>query len=39
MKKLEQSALIVLEYWSILNEDHPDFTKLNEIGLEVIKIR
>lgn len=29
----ERAALINLEFWSLLNDDHPDFQKLNEVGI------
>lgn len=39
MKLFERAALVNLEFWSVLNEDHPDFQKLNEIGTARIRIR
>jgi hypothetical protein len=39
MQRFESSALINLEFWSLLNDDHPDFQKLNEVALARIRIR
>lgn len=38
-RKFEEAALANLEFWSVLNEDHPDFQKLNDIGMNLIKIQ
>jgi hypothetical protein len=39
VKKMERAALVNLEFWSVLNEDHPDFQKLNEVATARIEIR
>jgi hypothetical protein len=38
MKLLEKTALVDLEFWGVLNEDHPDFLKLDQIGINRIKL-
>jgi hypothetical protein len=38
-QRFERAALINLEFWSLLNDDHPDFQKLNEVALARIRIR
>jgi hypothetical protein len=38
-QRFEKAALINLEFWSLLNDDHPDFQKLNQVALARIRIR
>ena len=38
-QRFERAALINLEFWSLLNDDHPDFQKMNQVGLARIRIR
>lgn len=38
VKLLEKTALVDLEFWGVLNEDHPDFLKLDQIGVSRIKL-
>lgn len=38
-QRFEKAALINLEFWSLLNDDHPDFQKMNQVGLARIRIR
>lgn len=38
MKLLEKTALADLEFWGVLNEDHPDFLKLDQIGVNRMKL-
>jgi PAS domain-containing protein len=39
VKKMERAALINLDFWSVLNEDHPDFQKLSEVATTRMEIR
>lgn len=39
MGRFERAALINLEFWSLLNDDHPDFQKLNQVTLARLAVR
>jgi hypothetical protein len=38
-KKMERAAVVNLEFWSVLNEDHPDFQKLAEVATARMELR
>jgi len=35
---VENTALADLEFWGVLNDDHPDFAKLGQIGTSRMKL-